>query len=88
MGQFAGMSLGRDSLTGKQRRVFFVVEVRRVGVQTSARAFSIAAALLTGAVAALYWHLITAQGNQDERRPHLWLRPRCWRRQVSSLRRP
>lgn len=37
----------------------------------TARALAIVAAVLAGAVTALYWHVITGQGDQNERRPQL-----------------
>jgi len=43
----------------------------RFGDEAGARALSIVAAVLTGAVTAVYWYLITDQGNQQERRPQL-----------------
>src|SRR4051812_10684576 len=43
----------------------------RVRDHATVRALAIVAAVLTAAVAALYWHVITGQGDQNERRPHL-----------------
>jgi hypothetical protein len=43
----------------------------RLRDQAGARVLSILAAVLTGAVTAVYWYLITGQGNQHERRPQL-----------------
>jgi hypothetical protein len=62
------------SLDGTQpirRREYLLAEMLRLGDQASAHVLSIVAAVLTGAVTAVYWYLITAQGNQHERRPQL-----------------
>jgi hypothetical protein len=48
-----------------------VVEVWRVRDHATARALAIVAAVLAGAVTALYWHVIIGQGDQNERRPQL-----------------
>jgi hypothetical protein len=45
--------------------------VFRVSDQLNARVLAVVAAVLTAAVAALYWYFITGQGDQSERRPQL-----------------
>jgi hypothetical protein len=45
--------------------------VSRARVHANAATFAVAGAVLTGAVTVLYWHLISGQGDQDQRRPQL-----------------